>query len=86
MPSDRYAVEIRIDNKRFAFYTGRTFRGLTISKHVDGWNIILRSRNRGGIPQYAMTIAKEPLEGFSKLWSLLLSRDGERMWHYDKFA
>ncbi len=86
MPVLKNPVDLRIDDKRFAFYTGRTFRGFTVSANDKGWNIILRSTDRGGIPQYAMTTAHSPLEGFAALWSLLVGREGEKMWHYDKFA
>lgn len=74
-----------LDPKEFAFLTGQTFRGLTISQTGDGWNVTLRAFLQGEEAVYAMTQGPDPHEALLSLLSALSTRRGMSLWHRDKY-
>lgn len=79
-------LDITFDEQEFAFLTGLTFRGLTISEGDPWWTLVLRARRRDGEPVYCMTTAPNIGEGFHDLLDMLGSRDGEKLWRHDRYA
>lgn len=73
------------DPKEFAFMTGTTFRGLSITEGGSGWNIVLRAYGSDGEALYAMTQHDDPLEGLTILLGALSTRRGATLWHHDKY-
>jgi len=81
-----YALSIIIDPKGFAYDTGVSFRGLTISEASDDYNVIIRGRLRDGQAVYAMTKSDNPEEALRNLMGVLGSKNGKQLWHKDRFA
>ncbi len=73
------------DPKEFSFLTGMTFRGLTVSQSQDGWNVTLRAFVDDMEAVYAMTCGPDPHQALSTLLAALATRNGNRLWHRDKY-
>lgn len=80
------AITIVLDMHGFAFETGLSFRGLTISETSTGFNCVLRAWEKSGSPVYAMTVADDPQEGITRLWLSVSAGNGSVLWRHDKYA
>lgn len=80
------SLSLTVDDKGFVFDTGHTFRGLTISECMSGYNVIIRALNKHGAPVYAMTTADDPGDGIFDLMSALTASSGASLWRPDKYA
>lgn len=85
MPTPTPLDDLLTDSKEFAYLTGHTFRGLTLSASGAGWNIILRAFGPSSEPLYAMTQHSNPREGLQILLGALGTRNGAQLWHHDKY-
>lgn len=80
-----------LDTQEFAYLTGMTFRGLSVTKHrgTGGWNVILRAETRDRKPVYAMMTSR-PGEGIRETAKALMAavsgKSGKDFWYPDKFA
>lgn len=74
-----------LDPEEFAYMTGVTLRGFTVSQGPEGWNLIFRAFLRGGQAVYTMTQGDDLSGGLSSLLALASGRDGLKCWHRDKF-
>lgn len=81
-----HTVTFTIHEKEFVFETGYRFRGLTISLHPEGWNIILRGFDRKDMPVYCMVVAEDPGKGLEQLFWIISARGGKDVWRFDKWA
>lgn len=77
--------DLLFDTQEFAFLTGQTFRGLTISECGSGYNIVLRAFDRDNEPLYAMAQHSDAREGLRVLLGALATRHGPKLWRHDKF-
>lgn len=73
------------DPHTFAFETGYTLRGLSVTQHTEGYNCIVRACNRQGEGLYCLTVANSPLEGLWRLWEAACQGNGSTIWRTDKF-
>lgn len=80
------ALSLFLDYQHFAYYTGHTFRGLTISERPSGYNVILRSYSKKGEPLYAMGTGNDASDVLARLLDALSSKGGESLWRLDKYA
>lgn len=78
--------EVKIDPQAFAFETGYTFRGLTVSEGGGVWRIILRGLSKKGEAVYAMSEHTDIHEGFEALYDALAGEGNNYLWHHDRFA
>lgn len=79
-------LELVIDPKSFAFYTGVDFRGLTVSERGTGWIIILRATKRNGDKVYAAWETDDLVDGFDQFLDALTDSHTRIGWHTDKYA
>jgi len=79
-------IEIRVDMKSFAFETGCTFRGMTISPAVDGWNFIVRATDKKGIAVYAMASGEDVAYTCESLMTMLQGKEAHYFWRLDAWA
>lgn len=86
MAINEKSLGLYLDPHEFAYLTGKTFRGLTISERADGYNIIMRAYDRRGKALYAMITASHPVIGLLQLLNGLSGKGGEVLWRHDKYA
>lgn len=82
----KVTVDVFFDPMEFAFHTGLTYRGLTISERPDGYNIICRATRRGGEAVYAMVTDHTPQEGLENLLEWILGGGAKDAWRVDRYA
>lgn len=73
------------DPKEFAFLTNYTFRGLTVSQSLDGWNVVLRAYGHDGKPLYAIATGNDAAEALKRLLGALATNNGAQLWRHDKY-
>lgn len=84
--ASNYTLSLELSEKEFAYRTGVTFRGLTISQTGKGWNAIVRGTDRKGTPVYSLVQHSNPATALEVLIQSLSGRNGHQMWHRDKYA
>lgn len=80
-----HTLDLRLSEKEFAYRTGVSFRGLTISQTETGWNVIIRGFKRDHTPVYSIFQHHDPVTALEMLVGALGGKAGPRMWHKDKF-
>lgn len=85
MPTPTPLDTLLFDHKDFAYLTGCTFRGLSISEGGVYWNIVVRAFGASGEPLYAMTQHEDAREGLQILLGALGTRKGGALWHRDRY-
>ena len=75
-----------LDPQTFAFETGVTFRGLTISENSEGYNVVIRGYDQSGLPVYCMTHDTDYLDGLTRLIWAVSRGNGANLWRKDKYA
>lgn len=75
-----------LDPQVFAFETGYSFRGMTISENSQGYNIILRAYAPDKSAVYAMGSNADPLDGLQALFNALSTAKGTSLWRIDNYA
>lgn len=81
-----YGLGVQIDEQEFAFNTGLSFRGLTLSLHAEGWNIIVRAHDERGACYYTMIQHEDIGRGIAILMDMHRARGGKDLWRHDKYA
>jgi len=79
-------IKFQVDMKSFAFETGCTFRGITISPAVDGWNFIVRATDKKGIAVYAMSSGESVEDTCDALMTMLQGKEAHYFWRLDAWA
>lgn len=74
-----------LDAETFAWLTGMTFRGLTVSQGPNGYRVILRAFTRELEAVYAMTEGDDMRQAAHRLLDALSKRGGESLWRHDRF-
>lgn len=77
---------LRLDPQQFAMDTGKVFRGLTITKKDNDYNIILRATDKEGVAIYALFQSESVEDGFKELLEILLSKQASYFWRFDGWA
>lgn len=77
--------DIILDHKEFAYLTGKTFRGLTISQNGEAFRIILRAFGDDREPLYCICEHDDVRQGVLVLLDALGKRGGAELWRRDKF-
>lgn len=79
-------LNIKFDDKEFAAATGNTFRGLTISRAEEGWNVVVRATDKEGVDVYAMYQEEDIEAGFNDLMDDLASKQAKYLWRLDRWG
>jgi hypothetical protein len=77
--------DLRIDLMVFAFETGMTFEGFSVTAKDDRYVFTLRGRNNSGEAYYATMVFDEFDDGLFRLYRAVSSRMGRDVWRPDKF-
>lgn len=83
--ASNHTLAVRLSEKEFAYRTGVSFRGLTISQTETGWNVVVRGFSREGAPVYSLVQHTDAVTALEILVQSLSGRDGPALWHKDKF-
>ena len=76
---------IKIDLQDFAYMTGISFEGLTISPRGVEWAVIVRGRGPKGKACYAMTQVDDLWEGPGEFLEALAKDVKYSLWRPDKY-
>lgn len=75
-----------LDPQQFAWDTGVTLRGFSVTAVSEGWQIIFRGTKRDGSAVYCLFVAVEIPEALQGLYSSICNKYGARLWYPDKYA
>lgn len=75
-----------LDPQEFAYQTGVSLRGFSVTEYPDGWQAIFRGRTRQGKPVYCLYVAVDLEATLQGLFQSITSKGGSRYWYPDKYA
>ena len=75
-----------LDPQEFAYQTGISLRGFSVTEVPEGWQVIFRGRTRRGHPVYCLYVAVELAESLQGLFQAVTGKSGSRYWYPDKYA
>ena len=75
-----------LDPQEFAYQTGVSLRGFSITEVAAGWQTIFRGRTRRGGPVYCLYVAVDLDESLQGLFQAVTGKGGSRYWYPDKYA
>lgn len=79
-------VALLLDPQVFAYYTGLVYRGVALKRQEDSWRLIFYAERIDGTPVYAFFAATVLQDAVEVACRAILSKDGRRYWHPDKYA
>ena len=78
-------LEVSVDEQEFAWFTGKRFDGLTISRKPRGWSAHVKATTSGGAPVYAYSFSGDLPSLLQWLSTFYGTREGTRQWRPDKY-